>query len=56
MIALVLRIADPNEDLFFWMDTRKEGLGGVILQNDHVICYESRKLKENDKNYPTHDL
>ena len=22
----------------------------------HVICYESRKLKEHEKNYATHDL
>ena len=38
------------------MDVSKEGLGGVLLQNDYVICYESRKLKEHEKNYRTHDL
>ena len=38
------------------MDARKEGLGGVLLQNYYVICYESQKLKEHDMNYPTHDL
>jgi hypothetical protein len=34
----------------------KEGLGGVLSQNGFVICYESRKLKEHEKNYATHDL
>ena len=26
------------------------------MQDNHVICYESRKLKEHEKNYATHDL
>ena len=26
------------------------------MQDNHVICYESRKLKEHERNYATHDL
>ena len=26
------------------------------MQDNHVVCYESRKLKEHEKNYDTHDL
>ena len=26
------------------------------MQDNHVICYESRKLKEHERNYSTHDL
>jgi len=26
------------------------------MQDNHVIGYESRKLKEHDKNYVVHDL
>ena len=26
------------------------------MQDNHVICYESRKLKQHEKNYATHDL
>ena len=26
------------------------------MQDNHVICYESRKLKEHAHNYATHDL
>jgi hypothetical protein len=34
----------------------KERVGGVLMQNGHVICYESRILKEHEINYATHDL
>ena len=31
-------------------------LRGVLMQDNDVICYESRKLKEHEKNYATHDI
>ena len=34
----------------------KEVLGGVLMENDCTICYDSQKLKEHEKNYPAHDL
>jgi hypothetical protein len=54
--APILRIADPNVDLVVCTDACKEGLGGVLSQNGFVIFYESRKLKENENNYATHNL
>ena len=54
--APILRIADPNEDFIVCTDACKEGLGGVLSQNGFVICYESRKFKEHERNYATHDL
>ena len=33
-----------------------KGLGGILMQDNHVVCYESIKLKEHEKNYGTHDL
>ena len=33
-----------------------QGLRGVLMQHNHVVCYESRKLKDHEKNYATHDL
>jgi hypothetical protein len=54
--APILRIADPNEDFIVCTDACKEGLGGVLSQNGFVICYESRKLKEHERHYATHDL
>ena len=56
MTTPVLRIVDPSGYFIVCMDESKEGLGGVLLQNNHTIYYESWKLKEHEKNYPTHDL
>jgi hypothetical protein len=41
---------------WFALDACKEGLGGVLMQEGKVICYESRKLNEHEKKYVTHDL
>jgi hypothetical protein len=38
------------------IDACKEGLGGVLSQKDHVVCYESKNLKEHERNYTTHEL
>ena len=37
-------------------DASKEGLGGVLTQEGHVICYESRKMKEHGKHFVVHGL
>jgi hypothetical protein len=37
-------------------DACKEGLRGVLMQEGHVICYESKKLNEHEVNYVTHDM
>ena len=52
----ILGILDPDVDFVVFTDASKEGLGGFLLQNDYVICYESQKLKEHEQNYPTYDL
>jgi hypothetical protein len=54
--APILRIANPNEDIVVCTDECNEGLGGVPSQNGFVIYYESRKLKEHERNHETHDL
>jgi hypothetical protein len=40
-----LRIIDLDEEFVVCIDGWKEGLGGVVSQNGHVIWYESIKLK-----------
>ena len=52
----VLNIVDPFNDFFVCTNSCKEGLGGFLLQENYVVAYESRKLKEHEKNYATHDL
>jgi hypothetical protein len=54
--APILKIVDPSKDYVVCTDACKEGLGGVLIQEGFVVCYESRKLKEHEKNYATHDL
>ena len=39
-----------------YCDASRNGLGCVLMQNDNVIAYASRKLKKQEQNYPTHDL
>jgi hypothetical protein len=43
--APILKIIDSDEDFVVWTNACKEGLGGVLTQSDHVVCYESQKLK-----------
>ena len=31
-------------------------MGYVLMHNDNVITYASRKLKKHEQNYSTHDL
>jgi hypothetical protein len=54
--APILRILDLNEDFTVRTDASKEGLGVVLSQKGFVICFESIKLKENERLYATHDL
>jgi hypothetical protein len=56
MTAPILKVAYLDKDFTICVDASKEGLGGVLTQEGHVICYESRKLKEHEQNYVTHDL
>ena len=54
--TLILKIIDPLKDFVVCTGAWKEGLGGVLLQENYVLAYESRKLEEHDKNYAMHDL
>ena len=54
--APILKVANPDKYFTVCVDASKEGLGGVLTQEGHVICYESRKLKEHERNYVNHDL
>jgi hypothetical protein len=53
--ASILKVSDLDEDFFVCTNACKERLGGVLMQNGHVICYKSIKLKEHEKNYSSHD-
>jgi len=52
----ILSIVDTNKNFIVCTDACKEGMGGVLSQNGYVVCYESRKLKDHERHYTTHDL
>ena len=47
---------NPVGDLMVCTYALLEDVGAVLMQDGHVIAYESRKLKDHEINYPTHDL
>ena len=51
----ILKVEYPYKDFSVCVDASKEELGGVLIQDGHVICYESRKLKEHERNNVTRD-
>jgi hypothetical protein len=45
-----------DADFLVCTDASKEGLGRVLMQDERVIAYISRKLRRHEENYATHDL
>jgi ribonuclease HI len=39
-----------------YTDASQKGLGCILMQQGRVVSYASRKLKDHEKNFPTHDL
>ena len=54
--APILMIPSSGEPLVLYSDASKIGLGVVLMQNGKVVAYDSRQLKDHEKNYRTHDL
>ena len=54
--APVLALPNGKDSFVVYTDASKEGLECVLMQNEKVIAYASRKLKLHEGNYPTHDL
>ena len=52
----IIKIVDPFKDFLTCIDACKEGLGRVLIQENYVVDYEYRKLKEHEKNYTTQEL
>lgn len=45
-----MKLEDLNKDFIVCIDACVEGLGGVFLQDNYVIAYDSRTLKGHEKN------
>ena len=56
MVVSVAKIGYPDKECFLCMDACLECLRGVLMQEGHLIAYESLKLKEYENNYAFYDL
>ena len=56
ILAPVLIIRSSIEGFAIYRDASEKGLGCVLMQNEKVIAYASRQLKDYECNYPSHDL
>jgi hypothetical protein len=52
----VLPLPSDKEGFVVYSDASQKGLGCMFMQQGKVIAYASRKLKNHERNYPTHDL
>eukprot|EP00253_Pinus_taeda_P029561 PITA_29561 len=54
--APVLKVVDLDKEFVVCTDACKKEIGGALMQDGQVICYESQKLNDHEQNYPRHDL
>jgi len=54
--APILILPKSDEPFVVNCDVSKLGLGGVLMQDNKVVAYVSRKLRIHERIYPTHDL
>ena len=52
----ILTLPSGSGGSIIYTDASNAGLGCVLMQNDKVIAYGSRQLKDHEKNYATHEL
>jgi hypothetical protein len=54
--APILVMPNMEKSSSIYCDVSGQGLGCVLMHDDHVVAYASRQLKKHEVNYPTHDL
>jgi hypothetical protein len=52
----ILTMPDMERPFSIYYDASGQGLGCVLMQDDHVVVYASRQLRKYKEKYPTHDL
>lgn len=53
--APVLTLPDPEKDKLVVTDASKIATGAVLMQEERVIAYDSRKMNDAETRYPTQD-
>ena len=54
--APILIFPDRGQGYTVYCDASRAELGCVLMQSRMVVAYDSRQLKNHEKNYPTHDM
>jgi hypothetical protein len=52
----VLTMPDMEKSFSICRDASGQGLGCVLMQDDHVVAYASRQLRKHEEKYLPHDL
>jgi hypothetical protein len=52
----VLTMPDMEKLFSIYCDASSQGLGCVLMQDDHIVAYASRQLRKQEEKYLTHDL
>jgi hypothetical protein len=47
---------DMEKPFSIYCDASGQGLGCVLMQDNHVVAYASRQLRKHEEKYLTHDL
>jgi hypothetical protein len=51
----ILKSPNMDEEFLVCNDASKEGLGIILMQDNRMITYTSRKLRRHDEKYTMHD-
>ena len=54
--APILIVSDRGQGYTEYCDASRAGLGCVLMHFGRVVAYGSRRLKNHEQNYPTHDI
>jgi hypothetical protein len=49
-------MSDMEKPSSIYYDASGQGLGCVLMQDDHVVVYASRQLRKHEEKYVIHDL
>ena len=52
----ILIVPEQGQRYTVYCDASRDELGCVLMQFGRVVAYGSRQLKNQEQNYPTHDL
>ena len=51
----VLKLPDFERPFEVHTDASDFAIGGVLMQDGHLVAYESRKLQDREQRYPVHE-